>query len=348
MKKISNIKSAGYTVIELVVASTLFVVVLLSSMALLERDTHLSQSTLGMANVEDMSMRMLYRIEHELADALIANPVAVLTSELTAGETGTLEVDLTLDFPPTGTLILDRGTGLEEHIAYTGLGVGGTTFTGLQRGTQCTEDQTHDPGADIDVIWAGLAEPIADQVAPTADQFDGMHLGEAGPIFYRGTGTGISYRVPIDPAGGVNFLNGEDIQWGSTVGNAASLTGWSTIVFVPTGQLVRELDTGDDLNNDGDTVDVFEIGQLRRRIWDTAVPGGPVEDLGLGPSAILQEQCNHGSDLDNDGFEDPIFLWDAARRRVHIKLFMLGHSVKNIPIVRRVETVMFLRNENFL
>jgi hypothetical protein len=199
----------------------------------------------------------------------------------------------------------------------------------------------------MEILWAGLAEPIAEQFAPPAESFDGIALEEGVGVFFRGAGAGVSYRVPVDPAGGTDYLNGEDIQWGSVVGGVPLLSGWSAIEYVPVTSFT-EAETGDDVNNDGDTLDTFDVGQLRRRVWDTNAPGGPVDDLGLGPTAILQEQCNWGSDLDGDGFEDPMFLWNESARTLHIRLFLVGRSVKDIPIVRRVDSVIFLRNENGL
>ena len=52
--------------------------------------------------------------------------------------------------------------------------------------------------------------------------------------------------------------------------------------------------------------------------------------------------------MDGDGFEDPIFLWDPATRELRVRLFILGMSVDEVPIVRRVEAAQFLRNEQEL
>lgn len=336
---------SGYSIIELVVATTLFAVVLLSSMALMERDAHLSRSTLSITAVEDQSTQMLYRIERELAVGLIDTPRAVLTSQLDAVETGQIAVASTLGFPPSGSLLLSRGQPNEEVVSYSGLGAGGSSFATLVRGEACTQPQTH--SINMEILWLGLAEPIADQAAPPASSFDGVANEEGTGVFFRGRGAGISYRVPVDPTGGTNYLDGEDIQWGATVGAASMTSGWVCIEFVPR-TTVSEAETGDDINGDGDAVDVFDVGQLRRRIWDTSNPGGPVEDLGLGPTAIFQERCNWGGDLDGDGFDDPLFLWDPARRQLHVRLFLIGRGVKDMPITRRVESVMFLRNENGL
>ena len=50
-------------------------------------------------------------------------------------------------------------------------------------------------------------------------------------------------------------------------------------------------------------------------------------------------------DTDADGFADPIFLWDGETNLLHVRLFLLGSSSQNMPVVRKVESVMFFRNE---
>ena len=87
------------------------------------------------------------------------------------------------------------------------------------------------------------------------------------------------------------------------------------------------------------------MGQIRRLSWDATDPTGQVDDVGLGPTVLLQEQCNWGGDLDGDGFDDPIFLWDKDTNQLHVRLFVLGWAMKQMPIVREVDSVMFLRNE---
>jgi hypothetical protein len=60
---------------------------------------------------------------------------------------------------------------------------------------------------------------------------------------------------------------------------------------------------------------------------------------------VLQERCNRGGDLDGDGFDDPLFLWDPMARRLHVRIFVLGNGVEEMPLVRRVESVIYLRND---
>jgi hypothetical protein len=338
---------SGFSIVELIVATTLFVVVMASSLALMERDAHLSRSTLAISAIEDQANQMLHRIERELADALVDTPTAIVTNQLAAGSTTMLRVDSTLGFPEAGRLLLSRDSASAEIVSYTSLGAGQTSFDGLSRGLACTLDTTHPIGMEL--LWVGLAETISDQTAPPAAAFDGLALEQGAGTFFRGEGAGVSFRVPVDPTGATppNYLDGEDIRWGAVVGGVPTLDGWIAIEFVP-ATTFAEADTGDDVNEDGDTNDVFDIGQLRRRVWDTSVPGGPVDDLGLGPTAVLQERCNWGGDLDGDGFDDPIFLWNQSTRTLHVRLFVVGRTVRDLPIVRRIESVMFLRNENGL
>ena len=107
---------------------------------------------------------------------------------------------------------------------------------------------------------------------------------------------------------------------------------------------MSEADVHRDLNGDGDRTDTFELGQIRARAWDTANPAVPASDIGLGPPVILQELCAHGRDLDGDGYDDPIFLWNPAEGRLHVRLFVLGRSKGEVPAVRKVETTIYLRN----
>lgn len=338
---ITRTSRLGMTLIEMTFASAIISVILLSSFALLGRDSHLAHSTLGISIAEMKAQQMLRKIEGELSDVRGATLNAVITAECASGQTNFLQVDSTLGFPDEGMLLIARGTANEEIVRYNGLNAAGRRFLNLQRGQDCTGASLQ--ARNTDVMWIGLAQPIELQTNPPADLWDGTAMEPTGATFYRGNGTGFSYRGPIDVTGGTNYLNGDDIQWGATVNGAPSATGWEAIAYVPRFTFV-ESDTNDDINRDGDFDDTFDIGQLRRRVWDTANPAAPVREIGLGPTNLLQERCDWGSDLDNDGFEDPMFLWDPVMKRLHIRLFVLGSGRRDMPIVRRVESMVFLRN----
>jgi hypothetical protein len=335
-------RRSGSTLIEILIAVTLFTVVLLSSMAMVESGRRFSRSTLEITTVEDLAQQMLFRMEHELANASGLEPQASLTANLGAGDTGSLQVTSTVGFPPRGTLVVERGTAQEERIAYASLAADRVTFQTLTRGEQCTGSFDHLDGKEL--LWNGLAEPLEDQVAPTADDYDGIALEEGVQTFFRGDGIGFAYRVPIDPGGGNNPLNGDDLFWGAVVPeNGATVEGRMAHYFEPK-DVFDEAQFGDDLNKDGDRVDVYDVGQIRRAAWDTTDPTR-VEDLGLGPSHVIQERCNWGGDLDGDQFDDPIFLWDKDTNLLHVRLFLLGRSNEDQPVVRKVESLLFLRNE---
>jgi len=324
------------------VAVGLFSVVLLSSMAMVESGRRFSNSAMQITTVEDLAQQMLFRMEHELASATGSTPRFTLPLPMNAAETTGVTVSTTLGFPPRGTLLLDRGGAREERSTYSRI-ASSTRFEGLTRGVECTVASDHAGANGVDHLWGGLAEPLANQLAPAPADYDGIALEDGQPVYFRGDGTGFSFRVPVDPSGGENPLNGHDLFFGAVVGGVPTVNGWSAVVFEARDQY-DEAGTGDDLNRDGDTVDVFEVGQLRRLAWDTTDPSR-VEELGLGPTSVVQERCNHGGDLDGDGFADPLFLWNAETNLLHVRLFLLGASRRDMPVVRKVESVLFLRNE---
>ncbi len=331
----------GSALVEVIIAMTIFTLVMLSSMAMVESGRRFSNSTLEITAIEEYAQQMLFKIEHELANATGFEPAATLQQPLSATNAIGLAVDSSLGFPPRGSLVLERGTAREERIGYTVLEPDFVTFSELARGAQCTTGQDHPFQAEV--LWSGLAEPIALQANPPLDTYDGIALEQGAGIYFRGDGTGFSYRIPIDPSGGNNVLNGEDLFWGANVpGVGPTLQGWLALTYLPKDAF-EEAGARFDLNKDGDFDDVFDIGQIRRASWDTSDPTR-AEDLGLGPSNIVQERCQWGSDLDGDGFQDPLFLWNKDTNELHVRLFLIGTS-RELPVVRRIESLLFLRNE---
>lgn len=330
---------AGFTLVEALVAGCVLSLVLLSSYALLQNDATLSRSTLGISVAETRAQAMLHGLERELADARGANPVAQLTQPVTDSDVTGLRADSTLGFPPRGSVLLDRANADVERIQYSSLT--DTLLGGLSRAAQCTSPNVHPAGCEV--LWCGLAEPIELQTNPPAALWDGRAQVGNRTVFFRGDGTGFSYRVPTDPGGGNDFLDGSDLRWGATVRGTPTLTGWIALEFVAKDEF-DEVRTGEDLNHDGDRADVFDVGQIRRRTWNSAAPDDAGDDLALSPTVVIQERCRYGRDLDGDGFDDPLFLWDATRRELSIRVFVLGHSIENQPVVRKVETTVFLRN----
>ncbi len=180
----------------------------------------------------------------------------------------------------------------------------------------------------------GLTGANQQDPPPAPDAYDGIALEAGRPVFFRGRGTGFSYRVPVDPTGGGDFLVGDVLQLGAEVpGLDPSLDGRMAIYFQPR-TVFAEADRGQDVNLDGDTEDEFDVGQLRQVVWDVTTPDSPARHVGIGPANVLQERCNHGSDLTGDGFEDPIFLWDALTSELHVRLVLIDAKPAQVAATR--------------
>lgn len=335
-------RRAGLTLTEIAIVSAVMVIVLFAGIAVVLRDTRLSNSTIAIGTAETHAQRMIRKLVTQLSPARGEVPQALLTIDLPAATVAAAAVDTTAGFPDQGILLVNRGSAGVERIAYGALDSASTSFATLTRGAQCTTDGSHAAGASV--LWSGIAQVVDLAGTPPASAYDGRTTEPEGIAYFVGDGTGFSYRVPTDPAGGDDVLDDGDIRWGAVVNGAPTLTGWSALVYVPRSELT-EAEAHADLNQDGDRTDTFEVGQIRARAWDTADSTVPVTDIGMGSAVILQERCRHGGDLDGDGFADPIFLWDPAQRRLHVRLFVIGRTGGELPAVRRVESMIFLRNE---
>lgn len=332
---------AGVTLIELFIALTILVVVLMGVMSSIDRESAGLRSLAKMTAIETRAQEMINRLEQELLFAQGTSPSTAIVVNLGPTVTTELRVASTLGFPDQGTLLVNRGTPFEERLTYAGFDPVANSFVTLTRGQQCTGAFNHLSGDTV--WWAGLAEPIEDQIAPPPSQWDGQAMEITGPVFFRGDGSGFSFRLPTDPAGGTDYFADGELQWGALVDGQPMLEGWSVLYFEPV-TTTTEAEQRKDFNQDGDRDDTFEIGRIRMRSWDTTNPNRTPVDTALCPPMVLQEQCNWGGDLDNDGFEDPIFLWDPGSRSLHIRLLILGGIINRVPVIRRVESLIYLRN----
>ena len=322
----------GNTLLEILIATTLFTVVFLSAVAMMESGQRFSSSTLEITAVEEQAQETLFKVERLLSNAIPNTPSS--TTSIGAGANIAVLADND-GFPPRGWALLDPGNAGQELVAYDGLGTAGELFA-LARGQQCTTERSH---GQVTVHWAGVAEPWA-AGGPTT----GVALELGVKTTFRGKGLGFSFQVPVDPAGGRTFVQGNEVRWGAPVlGTGQTRNGRMAIYFQPQSSFAEASENAD-VNGDGDRVDVFDVGQLRRVAWDVTAPGMS-DDIGLGASVVLQERCNWGGDLDGDEFDDPLFLWNADTNELHIRLFVLGANRSGLPVVRRVESFLFLRNE---
>ena len=119
--------------------------------------------------------------------------------------------------------------------------------------------------------------------------------------------------------------------------------GAAALVYVPVGQ-VTETEQDFDINNDGDLLDTFDLGRIVERAWDGNDTANGTSRTALIAPLILQEADDYGSDLDGDGLEDPMFLWTPESGRLRLRLFALVGDLSGREVIRRFETVLYLRN----
>jgi type II secretory pathway pseudopilin PulG len=350
MMKTSKHSQRGSTLIEVTFSTAILSVLLLSIFGVLERQGQLGTATLSTAITENRAIELASRLRRELVSARGKRVRCVLTAPLSAGASGSgsvLEVSTTTGFPPTGTLLVDAGTGSFERIEYASLDLDEREFGELSRGLGGTIASSHSVTSEW-IWWSGMACPV--EGVAGVDQGTAWLNGREVP--FRGDGLGFSYRVPVDLDGGVgmpDYLDGLEPAWGAITRSgpdgalAPNGSGWCAISYEPNSE-ITEVEFGSDINKDGDESDIFEIGRLVKHTWDTLDPLVPVHRQALGPSCILQERDAPGADLNGDGYEDPLFLWDADTRILSVRLFLFARGLPDQPTIRIIDVRVFLRN----
>lgn len=334
-------RNGGFTIIEMVVALAIMSVILVATSATLQREARSIGEMQQLSYSERTVQSLFAKIEQRLDFGQGLDPVTTVANDVGVAETFSVTLQEEFGFPFEGTMILAPGTANEERVEYTGLNAGANELRSLERGAQGTNASSHSSGTTV--LWQGYAYAIEEQVAPPAGTFDGQSDDLRGTVFFRGDGTGFPYRRPVDPNGTGTFITEDGVRWGATIGGRDSEDGCAALVFRPVAQ-ISEADRGWDLNADGDLVDVFDLGRIADMGWDATDTANGTSSLDLVAPIFLQEVDNYGGDLDGDGFDDPIFLWNANSGRLRIRLFALLGDISGRDIVRRFETVLYMRN----
>lgn len=294
----------------------------------------------GLSNVVANTTRaqeMLDKLEKELTFAQAYTPTAFIVAD--SGDE--ISVSTTFAFPDKGMLLVNAGNANEERLSYERFDPDRGAFLDVTRGLQCTEESSQSAGSPVQ--WAPHSEAIGNQQAPAAWQYDGLSTGPLRPIYFRGDGTGLSFQIPTDPLGGTNYMRDGDVTWGSTIYGQPSLDVHSVVYFEAT-RSVTEISLGADLNGDEDREDTFDVGRLMRRSWNGTDGSAGTEEVALCPSVLIQERCNWGGDLDSDGFDDPMFLWDPELHRLLVRFFLLEVISTGQATSRRIASTIYLRN----
>lgn len=336
-----GLRQSGFTLIEMMIALGVVSIILLATTAALQKEAENVSDMQRMSYSERLIQDIFTKIEQRLDFSQGLNSETTLASGLSTAGTGSIVLADSLGFPFEGFAIIEPGTGTEEVIEFQGIDPGNEALESLVRGQRGTSAVSHPSGSQI--IWEGYSYPIEDQTAPAPDSFDGQTNDLRGPLFFRGDGVGFCYRRPIDPAGTGSFIGPTGIRWGATVGGTDTEDGCSALVFRPVAQ-ITEADRNFDINSDGDMLDSFDVGRISDLGWNSLDPALGTSRLDLVSPIILQEIDNYGGDMDGDGFDDPMFLWSPESGRLRIRLFALLGDVRGREIVRRFETVIYLRN----
>lgn len=125
----------------------------------------------------------------------------------------------------------------------------------------------------------------------------------------------------------------------------------------------RKLGTGDDLpaapldenldqvdyNRDGDLTDTFVRGRIDQVVFDNTpaqvAAGTATEKVRfIGRDGIIQQEVGTAGFLDNDALQDPIFA--RTGNDVTLRLFVVGTTDRGSAILRQVQDIITLRNEN--
>jgi hypothetical protein len=325
----------------MMIALTIVSIIMLATMASLQREATSIGELQRLSYSERLIQDLFTKIEQRLDFGQGMDPTTMLATGLSAAGTGGMVVQESLGFPFEGTVIVEPGTVSEERIEFNGLAPSVSELTALTRGVDGTSSTSH-PSNSL-VLWEGISYPIEEQLAPAAGTFDGTTDDIRGPVFFRGDGVGFAYRRPVDPAGTGTFIDSGDIRWGATVGGADSVDGCACLVFSPIA-VVTEAQRNFDINADGDLDDTFDLGGISDLAWNAFDPALGTSSLELVSPILLQEQDNYGGDMDGDGLDDPMFLWTPDSGRLRIRLFALLGDINSREVVKRFETVLYLRN----
>ena len=334
-------RAAGLSIVEVILAAAILIVILGSVLGTLMSQAGQVVEQAGTSHARGTLAGVLDRLEQELAYAQAGSPSAWLSVDLAPGD-DTIAVGATQAFPDQGVLVVGYGTLSEERVEYATNDAGASAFADVVRGNP---QHFHGEGASVVLARHGQALPLGPG-GEDPPAFDGIAAEIEGPTHFRGDGTVFVFRAPTAAGGGSDFMAGGELSLGATIRGQASVTGWSAFYFEPVAALV-EANRGLDVNRDGDRADVFDLGRLRWRSWDGADPGAGASDVALSPAMVLQERGNWGADLDGDGFQDPLFLWNPDVASVHVRLTAVAGRTGGRTLLERKEMEVHLRNGSF-
>ena len=331
-------KRSGFSLLGILIGLSTLALFMSGMLFALHAEITRGQDSVKDSFAESRINDLFSRMERELVRSRVVIPNTYLTQALTA-TAQRARVGSTVGFPNEGTLLLGPGQARQERIRYDFDAGDPTEFAGLERSSRCAVPSMHPRGTLV--LWANTARLVANQGTPAAHEYDGISQEPFGPRFYRGDGTGIAFQTTVPPAD-ANLTDGRAAQEDGKAGAPATKAELALLRFVPVATLT-EANRGFDFNRDGDYEDSFDLGSIHLRSRDPNAPKRTT-DIALCPPMVLQETCNPAADMDGDGFEDPMFLFDETTGRLRVRLFVLAGAIQDIPVIRRIETRIYVRN----
>lgn len=328
------------TLVEMVVAAGILAALLLAALRAMDSSRSMLATSTARVDAGRKTRTLLDRLRAETARAMVEVPRTFSVATIAPNQTGLSAVDLD-GFPPTGAAVLEPASASRELVMYDSRTT--SRLEGLLRGAGCGSPSAHTVSSEVH--WAGAATVLTDRFSPPPTALDGWSVAPSGgpALPFRGTGTGVCFRVPTDPAGAEDYLDGTDVRWGTRIREADLADGYAAFAFEPLS-LFDETESNVDVNSDGDLSDKFDVGRIVLWKWSAGAPADNPLSVPIGPSTVLQERCNWGADLNGDGFDDPIFLWDPLTQSLTVNLSTLVPVAGEQPQILRASVVLFLRN----
>ena len=199
-----------------------------------------------------------------------------LTASITSGATGSLAVAQTLQFPPTGVVVVDT-----EAILYTGKTA--TSLTGLTRAVSGTTAASHSNGAMVTQVTGSVMSAGSQVWAPIVNVFDPSLVYGPYPGIIGSTGLS-SQSVNIGTL--IFIIDGQGTAWLFRAQNSG-VTGFGSTYrgpqFFPNGSWSGGLDGG--ASSDGSMSSGSNILTSNQSPFTAAMVGLPIMVVGCGSNA---------------------------------------------------------------
>ena len=299
-------RQAGISSVQVLVSAAIFATVLMASVSYSMTLSNRFGKLRSAAASQSVATGVLAGIERALYQVEPAVPDGFLLADLNPGD-ATLTLDQVNGLPPRGALVV-RGASGTERVTYDQVDLVASVWT-LSLTSSATS--THLAGSQVRLASLGTFDA-------SVTALDTGHFGQTmeltGVREFLGDGSAVVFRSRL-----------QDGTYGAVIDGVPVTGAWQMLAFESAGTTV-EADVGRDLNFDGDQVDTFDTGRLRRFTWPPHGTLVGADSLAVSPTVVVQERGVWGGDLDGDGGDDPLFSFDPTTGVLRITLFTVVGS----------------------